>query len=214
MNGRIKWIYTKRRNIFQELIRASGNLKGSDGKGATECGGGGRDIDRGKWQPLESGNPRRAFPTTNVCYQDQLNASENAVLRGHNGKSILPPPTFLSPKRDPSTALSDRRNFVSANLVRTSHLPFISFRGNRVSSSTIVAKWVNDQFSDRRYTSRFNCETTSRHNIPRTYISQTLRGVKETSLSWRATKRNISGRNVHVQLLRRRGIWMNTFPPK
>lgn len=33
MNGRIKWIYTKRRNIFQELIRASGNLKGSDRKG-------------------------------------------------------------------------------------------------------------------------------------------------------------------------------------
>lgn len=39
MNGRIKWIYTKRRNIFQELIRASGNLKGSDRKGAARSAG-------------------------------------------------------------------------------------------------------------------------------------------------------------------------------
>ena len=36
MNGRMKWIYTKRRNIFQELIRASGNLKG---RGRRSIGG-------------------------------------------------------------------------------------------------------------------------------------------------------------------------------
>lgn len=76
-----------------------------------------------------------------------------------------------------------------------------------------IGKSINDQFSDRKYISRSNCETLQR-SISRTYISQTLRGVKETSLCWRATKKNISGRSVHVQLLRRRGIWMNTFSPK
>jgi len=46
----------------------------------------------------------------------------------------------------------------------------------------------------------------------RTYISQTLRGVKETSLG--APPRKIFPEGAYMGLLRRRGIWMNTFSPK
>jgi len=46
----------------------------------------------------------------------------------------------------------------------------------------------------------------------RTYISQTLRGVKETSLG--AAPRKIFPEGAYMGLLRRRGIWMNTFSPK
>lgn len=96
--------------------------------------------------------------------------------------------------------------------------PLSRFPGDRVSSSTIVAK-SNDRQMINLARPRNTCRGSVvkqhlRRSIPRTYISQTLRGAKETSLSWRATKKNISGRSVHVQLLRRRGIWMNTFSPR
>lgn len=145
MNGRIKWIYTKRRNIFQELIRASGNLKGSDRKGAARSAGEEGEISTAASDSLSK------VETLGALFQRQMCATRiNWMLRrtrssegitGNRYYPLLPPP----PKRDPSTALSDRRNFVSANLVRASHLPFISFPGDRVSSSTIVAKSDNRQ---------------------------------------------------------------------
>lgn len=86
MNGRMKWIYTKRRNIFQELIRASGNLKGSGRRGAsTGVQEGARYRPREvtasrKWRPsVRSPNDKCVLPGSIEC------ASENAVLREYNG---------------------------------------------------------------------------------------------------------------------------------
>lgn len=142
MNGRMKWIYTKRRNIFQELIRASGNLKGGRESGGGE---GASEISTAASDSLS----RNAPPTTNArVQQDQLNASLAEDASWRNGE------IDVVPKTHPALVILRSRVSLERGTTATGrrcYQPTSRFHDGCVSSRTIAApnpSRQNDQFSD------------------------------------------------------------------
>lgn len=157
-----------------------------------------RDIDRGKWQPLQSGDP---LLTTNVCYQDQLNASKNAEYNRESTSSSLKTRPFdgLEPLWY-SGVSSGGASCAKAHSRRVSR-SHVCRRPRRIRES------INDQFSNSREILRPTVDWP--HAPQHLHSSNFTRSEKD--ISWRATKKNISGNSVYGAFTTAHGIWMNAF---